>query len=123
MSLPTTAKTIITGRDIRPDLHQKTYFKATTSVYIQNSPKVILPEKPKRGKSIPKLFPISTKPPKEDEKREGSQAYDIFRDMPKVEHTQFHGFGDAGKYNLDYPGFIKFWVFDIPFNFSVNYYI
>lgn len=44
MSLPSRPDaSMFSGRDIRPDLHQKTYFKATTSVYIQNSPKASVP--------------------------------------------------------------------------------
>ena len=41
MSLPTKSiASLVKGKDVRPDLHQKTYFKATTSVYIQNSPHI-----------------------------------------------------------------------------------
>ena len=39
MSLPSKSiASLVKGKDVRPDLHTKTYFKATTSIYIQNSP-------------------------------------------------------------------------------------
>jgi hypothetical protein len=37
---------IISGIGICPDLHRKTYFKETTSVHIQNSPKTVLKRSP-----------------------------------------------------------------------------
>lgn len=41
MSLPSKSiAQLVKGKDVRPELHQKTYFKATTSVYIQNSPHI-----------------------------------------------------------------------------------
>jgi hypothetical protein len=64
---------IISGKDIRPDLHRKTYFKGTTSVYIQNSPKTVLkrsPE-PRYRHNTKHIRPIV-----DSEKREGVQAYD-----------------------------------------------
>ena len=81
MSLPSKGQNgFVSGKDIRPDLHHKTYFKATTSVYIQNSPKTI------RRKSQPRVnlkansnHRFSTMDPKSvasGVKREGTQAYD-----------------------------------------------
>lgn len=49
---PKAVNPVISGKDIRPDLHKKTYFKATTSMYIDKLSQKRL------------------------EKREGKQAYD-----------------------------------------------
>jgi hypothetical protein len=67
----------INGRDIRPDLHRKTYFKAQASVEIQNSPRIKLPRTTRlfgRGKS--NIVSKNKNSLLQNEKREGIQAYD-----------------------------------------------
>lgn len=66
----------INGRDIRPDLHRKTYFKAQATVQIQNSPRIKLPSTTKlygMGKSSRVLKNNSSL--LQNEMREGMQAY------------------------------------------------